>query len=85
MHLKTDHADSGASGRREPLRRFLGRLLSREVMAIVAMGMALQALVFGVPKELHEFMRWTQIGVFALFTAEYAGGFLQAENPPASA
>lgn len=83
MHLKADHADSGASGRREPLRQFLGRLLSREVMgfmAIVAMGMALQALVFGVPKELHEFMRWTQIGVFALFTAEYAGGFLQAEN-----
>jgi len=65
------------------LRQFLARLLSREVMgfmAIVAMGMALQALVFGVPKELHEFMRWTQIGVFALFTAEYAGGFLQAEK-----
>lgn len=66
-----------------PLRQFLARLLSREVMgfmAIVAMGMALQALVFGVPKGLHELMRWTQLGVFALFTAEYVGGFIKARK-----
>ena len=62
------------------VRKFLGRLLSREVMgflAIVALGMALQALFFGVPKELHGLMRWTQIGVFILFVAEYLGGLIE--------
>ncbi len=65
------------------LRLIMARLLSREVMgflAIAALGMALQALLFGVPEPLHPFLRASQIAVFALFGAEYLGGLIQARD-----
>lgn len=68
--------------------RFLSVLLGPDAMglfAIIALGLALQTLLFGVPQEVKAIFKSAQLTVFFLFAAEYLFGFLLAEKKGAYA
>lgn len=76
--------DSATAPVGEPApKSWVDKVLSSEVMgflAIAALGMALQELVFGAPKPVHQAIRYCQILVFALFGTEYFYSLVRAES-----